>query len=163
MPRVCSICNHADRAGIESALVAGGSLRDIARQFGVSKDAIARHTDHIAEHIQASQEAKEEARSIDVVSQLQQINGTALEILKESRELKEHELALKAMDRICKQLELQAKLLGAIDRPQINVLVSPEWQLIRDTIIAALLPYPEARIAVAAALSQLEEERARLN
>lgn len=57
--------------------------------------------------------------------------------------------ALKAIDRIHKQIELLGEL---DDRPQVNVLVMPEWLQLRGAILHALAPYPEARAAVAAHL-----------
>lgn len=43
MPRTCTICSHDDRLAIESLLAAGKPYRGIARQHGVSDDAITRH------------------------------------------------------------------------------------------------------------------------
>lgn len=123
-----------------------------------------RHTsEHISREVKQSQAAKKEMRGLDVVGQLKAINGVSLAILKQARKSDENDLALKAIDRIAKQLELQAKLLGDIDRPQVNVYLSPEWLDIRRKLIAALAPFPDARVAVAAALAQMEDARARLN
>jgi hypothetical protein len=50
-------------------------------------------------------------------------------------------------------LELLAKLLGELDElPQVNVVLTPEWYALREAILAALVPYGEARSAVAARL-----------
>lgn len=52
-------------------------------------------------------------------------------------------------------LELLGKALDRIrDTPQtqVNILVNPEWISLRSTIIAALEPYPEARMAVVNAI-----------
>ncbi len=35
----CSVCSHASRGAIDHALVQRAPYRDIARRFGVSKDA----------------------------------------------------------------------------------------------------------------------------
>lgn len=43
MPRSCTICSHPQRAALETALRDETSLRDIARQYAVSKDGLARH------------------------------------------------------------------------------------------------------------------------
>jgi len=43
MPRHCTVCHHPRREAIDVAVVAGGSLRDIAGQFRISKSALARH------------------------------------------------------------------------------------------------------------------------
>lgn len=67
------------------------------------------------------------------------------------------ELVLKTYDRIEGQLELVAKLIGQLDeRPQINVLVSPEWLRVRGALTSALEGYPEARTALAGALLTIE-------
>ncbi len=98
--------------------------------------------------------AREEARALDVVQQLKTINGAALTVLRDARTAGDGDLALKAIDRILRQIELQAKLLGDLDeRPVITVLLSPEWLELRGQLVAALAPFPEARVAVAAVLA----------
>ncbi len=164
MPRTCTICNHPERAAIESALVLGTSYRDIALQFGIGHMAVQRHaSEHVQEAVKQSQEATEEARGLDVVKQLKNINDITLAILKESRDAKKNGMALFAIDRVIKQIELQAKLLGDIDTPQINIMVTPEWIRIRTTLVQALAPFPDAKISVAAALVRMENEYASLN
>jgi hypothetical protein len=159
MPRTCTVCAHEQRAQIDAAIVAGTAYRAIARRFGASKDAVARHAgEHIPAALAQAQEAREEAQALDVVRQLKTINATAVAILAEARKRRDDETALKAMDRIHKQLELQAKLLGDLDeRPQVNILVAPEWLTLRSALLTALTPYPDARMAVAHALAALEQ------
>jgi transposase-like protein len=158
MPRMCTVCAHSERASIEAALVSGAAYRDIARQHHVSKDALMRHkADHIPAAIAKSQEAKEEAQALDVVRQLKAINGTAIAILADARRRRDDDTALRAMDRIHKQLELQAKLLGELsEAPTVNVILTPEWVTFRTTLVAALAPFPEARAAASAALLAAE-------
>lgn len=56
-------------------------------------------------------------------------------------------------------IELQAKLLGELsDRPQVNVLISPQWIGLRDAIFVALEAFPDARARVADELLELEAE-----
>ena len=94
---------------------------------------------------------------LDVVAQRRAINGAALSILKAARDNKDHDLALRAIDRVHKQIELQAKLLGDLDeRPQVHLHLSPAWIEVRTVIISALSSYPEARAAVAAALLEVQ-------
>ena len=155
MPRTCSVCALPERAAIDKALVAGGSLRDIARQFGLSKDAVARHqAEHLPTALVAAVGAEETRQALDVLQQLKTINAAALTVLRDARTAGDGDLALKAIDRIHRQVELQAKLLGDLDeRPVINVLMSAEWQQLRGQLVAALAPFPEARVAVAAVLA----------
>lgn len=179
MPRTCTICTHPERSVIDRALVAGEPFRNVAERTGTSATALHRHK---AEHLPrllakvertvertetaraaalvaqgAAQEAQVTRHALDVVGQLKIINASSLAILREARERQAGDLALKAIDRIQKQIELQAKLIGELDeRPVVNILVTSEWQAVRHALVAALAPYPEARANVAAALVALE-------
>lgn len=159
MPRACTICTHSQRDEIETALVNGTPYRNIVKQYGGSPATLTRHaTDHIKQAVKASHAARSEAQALDVVQQLKAINSVTLAILKESRDAKKNGLALFAIDRVQKQLELQAKLLGDInDAPQVNVWLPAPWQAIEEAIALALRPYPAAAAAVASALLQLDE------
>lgn len=154
MSRVCTVCAHADLHAINKALVAGGSLRDIAGQFQLSKSAVERHqAEHLPKLLTQAKAEADVAHALDVVQQLKTINGAALTVLRDARTARDGELALKAIDRILKQIELQAKLLGDLDeRPVVNVLVSPEWHALRGRIVVALAPHPAARLALAEVL-----------
>jgi hypothetical protein len=70
---------------------------------------------------------------------------------------RQHRTALSAIREARSNLELLAKLLGEPDeRPVTNVLVSAEWVSVRTAMMEALDPYPQARVAVAERLSELE-------
>jgi hypothetical protein len=177
MPRICSSCMHPQREAIDKALVAGTPLPRITALYReTSEDALFRHK---AAHLPAmlaqaqqdrqrahaadlagqatAQEEQERVHAIDIAKQLKAINAAALRVLNEALGIGDRDVALRAIDRVHRQLELQAKLLGELDeRPQVNVLVSSEWQNVRATLLAALGPYPEARVAVAAQLMALE-------
>jgi len=62
MPRTCTVCKHSERDGIDRALLDGESFRDIARQYRVSKDAVARHKPHLSAALSKAYEAREETR-----------------------------------------------------------------------------------------------------
>ena len=98
--------------------------------------------------------------ALDVVEQLRAINSASLTILEEARGAGESDLALKAIDRIHRQVELQAKLLGEIDqRPQINLYLTPEWLELRTLIVGALEPHPQAQEAIIMALEEANDAR----
>lgn len=157
MSRSCTICNHPHRADIEQAIIAGIPHREIASQYGVGYKSVQRHFgDHISQEIQQSQAAQEELQALNVVKQLREINDTSLAILKEARDLGQNGLALQAIDRITKQLELQAKLLGDIDKTEVNIWLPASWEEIERTIILALRPYTQAALAVSDALGKLD-------
>ncbi|NJL27146.1 MAG: hypothetical protein HC897_04285 [Thermoanaerobaculia bacterium] len=106
----------------------------------------------IAHHKQAL-EAGKDRHAIDAMQQLKAINAACLEVLRKAREAENHSILLRAVDRIARQIELQARLLGEIqDGQTVNVAILPEWHGIRHAILEALRPFPEARLAVARAL-----------
>lgn len=134
MPQVCSICKHERRPEIDKALLTEQPLRTVAQQFETSATALFRHKrDHLsAALVKAKQkkEAKEEVQAESLFDRLKSINRETLEILQEARESKNLPVALMAINRIEKQLELEARLLGELDDKDkgsgqvvINVLV----------------------------------------
>jgi len=159
MPQVCTVCTHAERRAIDRELVTGHLVnRRIAAQHHLVETSIRRHAaNHLQAAMVAAAEAEDVAHAIDVVRQLKAINGACLAVLDGARRTGDGELVLKAADRVQKQIELQAKLLGELDdRPQVNVLVMPEWLSTRTALLEALQPFPQAREAVSARLVALE-------
>ncbi len=162
MPRSCTVCEHPERGALDKALAAGASNRSVASLYDVSEAAVRRHKgNHLPARVAKAQEEEDVREALDVVKQLKVINAASLNILEEAREQGKPSTALQAVDRIHKQIELQAKLLGELDdRPQVNVLVSPEWLELRTVVVAALEPYPDARGSVLRALEGGENGRA---
>jgi hypothetical protein len=120
--------------------------------------AVQRHKDeHLPAALVQAHAEQDVRQALDVVAQLKAINQASLAVLRQARERGNGELALKAVDRVQKQIELQAKLLGELDdRPTVNLLVAPEWLEVRAALFSALEGHPEARVAVAARLMAQE-------
>jgi hypothetical protein len=161
MPRTCTVCTHSKRAEIDKALLSGDAFRNIAERFSVSLGALTRHKEaHLSQRMAevAARNAEADIRTaIDVVAQLKAINGASLSILEDARAAKDGTLALQAIDRIQKQIELQARLIDLIrDGDTINVVISPQWMEIRTVILTALQPYPDADRAVANGLQLMD-------
>lgn len=164
MPRVCTICQHPDRKTIDQALAAGRSVRETAALCRVSEDALGRHQHggHVAEVMVKAHEQAEVDHGIDLNQQLKAANTLAWQIASDARKGGDPNLALKALDRILRQLELVAELTEQLDRrPVVNVLLSPEWLRVRTVIVQALAPFPDARGVVASRLMALESEHGR--
>ncbi len=67
------------------------------------------------------------------------------------------ELALKVAAQLKGQTELLAKLMGDLQQEgAVSLVVSPEWIQVRAALLGALVPFPEARLAVAERLVTLE-------
>jgi len=132
MPKPCSICHHPNVAKINAAIINGTSYRDISGRYGTSKSALERHRPHIAKALakaqkavakrdQAIAEKQETATAIQeavqagtLLERLFQVHRDTREIFKEARGAKDHTTALRAIARMEKQLELEARLLGEL-------------------------------------------------
>ncbi|MCZ6508510.1 MAG: hypothetical protein O7A04_10770 [Acidobacteria bacterium] len=178
MPRRCTICTHPEHHAIEKALVSGETYRAIARTYRVGTSSLWRHkkehlpaqllkareaeeVDHAIDVVKQikAREAEEVGHAIDIVKQLKAINAASLEVLQNARASKRDSTLLRAVDRIHRQIELQARLLGDLqDQQTVNVAVvmDPQWLAIRSTLLRTLSPHPEARTAVVSALREIE-------
>jgi hypothetical protein len=159
MPRSCKVCTHPERAEIDEGLVAGVSAAEIAGRYRtIGERAIRRHrSNHLPEKLAKAREAEEVAQADDLLEQVRDLRVRALDILDKAEEAGELRIALSAIREARGNLELLAKLLGELDeRPVTNVLVSAEWVTMRTAMMETLDRYPEARVAVAERLAELE-------
>lgn len=100
-------------------------------------------------------EAAEVVQAGNLLDRLRDLNRETAAILRECRTVDpvDNELALKAIARVEKQIELEGRLLGELNEgATLNVVVSPEWVRVRTVILQALVPYQAARLAITEAL-----------
>ena len=159
----CSVCRHPDRETLDRELAGGLTLREAADKYGVNKDAVGRHKrNHLSKALKVVQEKRELAGAKKAVDRVEELYVKARGILEGAQEEGQGALALSAIKELRGVVELLAKLTGELDeRPQVNVLnvqSSPEWLAIQQAMLEALAPFPEARIAVAGTLDELEEQ-----
>ena len=128
MPQICTICRHEKRDDIDRALLDGESFRNIARRTATSATALCRHkTQHIPRSLALAKETVEELQAGTLFERLRSVGRVTEEILREARGAKNHTIALQAIGRIERQLELEARLLGELDdsaRVAIGIQVS---------------------------------------
>ncbi len=162
MPRRCSVCDHPKRGEIDAALVRGvNSYKLEATYSDLTRSSIERHATngHINDKLLKAQAAADAREALDVVRQLKAVNNVSWGVLQGAREAGDPNLVLRAVDRVQKQLELQAKLLGDLDeRPVINILNNPQFIQVQAAVVQALEGYPEARESVVRALAGVEDE-----
>lgn len=160
MARPCSVCSHPERGAIDAALVAGGSFRDIAGQYRISKSALARHKDsHIPSALAQAREAQEVAQADNLLGQVRDLQARALGILARAEKTGNLRVALGAIREARGNLGLLAKLLGELQQEgTVNIILAPEWVELRTVILTALTPYPDARLAVAHALEDSHDK-----
>lgn len=157
MPRRCSICDHPQRDAIDNYLVEGGSYRSIAKQFDVSAPATLRHKrNHLPASLVRAHEAKQAASADNLLANVCKLQKRAERILRSAEKSGDHRVALSAIRELRNTIELLARLAGELQEgTTVSVLISPEYQLMRTTIINTLAPFPDARVAVANALKEL--------
>lgn len=153
MPRTCLTCCHPERARIDTALVAGEPLRNIAKRFAISPASLNRHRAHLPAHVAKAHEAERVASADSLLSQVQSLQAKALDLLAKAERAGDYRTALAGVREARACLELLAEVEGKLDRRDVvNILIAPEWIALRTSILIALEPFPEARLAIAAAL-----------
>jgi hypothetical protein len=170
----CRVCVHGSRHLIELGLVHRVPVRALARRFDLSKDSIFRHRRlHMSPQLIAAIAAAAHPSDVDI-EQLQRSESEGLigslvaqrarlQVLSEMAfEQGELHAATSVERAITSSLELTSKLLGMlVSRTEVrSILVSSDYLKLRQTIISALRPFPEASRAVGAALAELELEAA---
>ncbi len=147
MPQVCTVCAHPQRAGIVRALVNSEPLRNIAQQFGLSSTALHRHKEgHLPKRLAKAHEAREVAQADDILTQLKALRNKAMSLLLKAEQAGDYRTALAGVREARACLELLAELEGELDRrPQINILMAPEWLMVRAALFLALTPYGKHR------------------
>jgi hypothetical protein len=124
----CQVCSHPARGEIDRQLVAGVSLRQLARQYETDKSALHRHKAHVSGAIV-------EARAAELVTNAGSLLDQVREQIERCHRLtlnaemilasagKDAKLALKAAEVTCKPmrelrgyLELMGELTGEISR-----------------------------------------------
>ena len=79
---------------------------------------------------QQAVDAAEVQIAIDVVAQLRAINAACLEVLKTARASGNHSTLLRAVDRIHRQIEFQARLLGDVQDSKLQVAIGAGAQVV---------------------------------
>jgi hypothetical protein len=158
MPRRCTICDHPDHEAIDRAIADGTLVSRIVSVYAVSASAVRRHAAaHLPAQLTKAREAVEVARADDLLGKVAALEADAKRIGRQAEDNEDQRTALMAVRELVRIVELLAKLRGALDeRPQVNIHVAPEWREVRQVLLVALSPYPDARVAVAGALAELE-------
>ena len=154
----CSVCNHPDRDAIDAALVAGQTQGAVAAAHGLVRQSVGRHAKaHLSASLRAVHASREASETRASVDRLEGLYRQASDLLAAAGEGGNLNVSLNALKELRAVVMDLAKLRGEYDdKPTVqvlNVATSPEWLQVRTTMLEALQPFPEARAAVAAALT----------
>jgi hypothetical protein len=157
----CAACHHPRRDELDSAIVAGQTLRAIGKKYGMSASAVLRHRDrHLSPALAAMEVEREQKDKATALEEIWDVISSMKRVLAAAEQEGKPTLAVSTGTALGVQIERMAKLAGQWQDQQptvvVNVQASEEWQQIRAVILAALMAYPEARQAVAGRLLQLE-------
>jgi hypothetical protein len=172
--RGCLVCAHKDRVRIEASRVAGVSLDNLSRKFGVSRDSIFRHQrDHVDADLKASYIAETPIRDLAEAAASEGVS--VLEYLSIVRAvlLQQFQLAASCNDRngtavlagrLTEVLREIGRLTGEILRApavqnvtnSVTFVNSPDFVNIQQMLIKRLAGYPEAMAAVVEGLRDLD-------
>jgi hypothetical protein len=149
IPRLCTICCHEGRFNIDTILVdRSRSYRDIARQFGVSKDAVSRHVSegHISELLTLAADAQRAAQADTLLDRMEALQRRVATFLSRVEETDNYSATLGAFRELRANFELIGEVTKELDRtPTFNLHMNPEWIELRTLVVRALEPHPDAR------------------
>lgn len=122
MPRVCSICVHRRRDEIDSALLTGEPLRDIAGRVPVAKSALHRHKGHLPATLVKARQAQEMARADGLAAELGTLASEARRLQAAAEAAGDLRTAIAALRELTRLIELRARVAGELKDSQINIL-----------------------------------------
>ncbi len=110
----CSICRNRRRREVDRALVKGSSLREIARRFNVSRDAVFRHKRHALGSIAKARQKAEVKRGASLEERLTDLAAKAQNIAAKAERGGDLRTALVGLRELTRLLELEARITGQI-------------------------------------------------
>lgn len=157
MARLCTVCIHSEVEQIDKALIEGeSSQRSLAKRFKVSRAAVSRHfLHHLPGRIAGDHEAGDIPGASDNLTRLEMLYTQVQGILKEAREARTWHVCLEAIKGAARLIELSSKITGEL-RPEVSIVLNPEFVTIQTVIIKALEEFPQARMKVVEALKSVE-------
>ena len=116
---------------------------------------MSRHVkEHLPELLTRAHEAEQLAEADKLLTDIRKIQVQTLLMLQGAEKSGDLRTALAAVREARNNVTLLAELRGQPDRrPQINLVLSPEWLELRTLIVGALEPHPDAREAVVQAIA----------
>ena len=156
MPRECTVCAHPDAVLINEAMVVEGkSNRAIASHYGLGREAVRRHKEHIPKLLLKARENLDAYTAASILSKIETLQHETLEQLEGAKDDGDRRVVLGAIREQRANLELVARLMQLInEQPSVTLNLSPAFVQYRTLIVGALDAYPEAQAEVLSALDR---------
>ncbi len=166
MAGVCVTCTSPHQAAIEASIASGQNLSVVGRKFSMNRDALRRHRDrHMSRAITALRAEQGAAVQIEATAR-DRVEGLVAKLealVNRTHDERRESMLLGASRELRASIELLARLSGEL-RPEnqttvqvLNLSTSGEWVATRQAILDALMPFPDAQVAVASRLRLLSD------
>jgi len=129
--RICTICGNPNRGDIDAALVAGGSLRDVAGRFGLSRSAVHRHHEHVPKALAKAKQAREVAEAGTLLGRVELLIRDCRTIAQKAQRAREWHAAVSALREVRGCLELLGQISGELKKQDEGVHVNVNINLAR--------------------------------
>src|SRR6266404_3385596 len=171
-PGSCQVCNSPHRHSVDVALAHGLGHDAIGKRYGLSPHSVQRHkARHLPPQLLAAVQHALHPSAVDLDAlKVSEGEGLLHSLVHQRARLSEHiELAVETGDAsaairgeaaVTSNLQLVSKLLGVLvnvsEHRHQHLLTHPDYLRLREVLLHALAPFPDARIAVGRALAGIE-------
>ncbi len=156
MPKRCAVCDSAARPLVELGGVHGLSASVLAVRYGLSRFSIARHLrNHVSPAAAAAILVATKPSAIDL-EQLTESEGSALLGNLVAQRARLTALGQRAAEDAALAIAIAQRFVLRTDHRHLHVLADPRWIQLRQRLSATLRRFPDAAMAVARDLAEIE-------
>jgi len=150
----CLVCTSPDKDAINEKMIAGLSVRKLAEEYDISKSAMAAHrSNHLPALMVKAKQLNEVDSATRLVEQIEKLYMRAYQIIDKAEQKEKFAPAVAAIREARGSLELLAKISGDLKSgTHLTLIYSPQWITLRQVLVKALEPFPDARAKVIEAL-----------
>ncbi len=154
-----TVARHPQRTEIDRQLRAGVPSMTVARDHGLSRQAMDRHKIKLLNKSAGQGDGDRAA----MMRQVRVLYNSTIDLMTKAKDANAPRAFLAATAEARKVLGLMSKILGLLNEappPPVAVTVNVNVEELQAVILAALVPHPKARIDVAAALVEYDDRKA---
>jgi hypothetical protein len=118
-------------------------FKAVCAEFGVSYSGVQRHVNHITDLFASAKKKDAVRRRKALLLGIGRIYSTALHIIRHGLDLGDHEIVLKAMARVEKQIELHARIMGDMTDKELEeaadeTITQEHWKALQEIAVRKL-------------------------
>ena len=161
MPRMCTICRHVKKRQIDIALLSGEPVRIIGIRHGLSHTSLLRHRFHcLPRNLVEARQNQIVADADFVLAKVSKLVRATENVLDRGERSGDVRIILAAVRELRPTLELLSRIAGQLKPPaETAAILTADHDAVRQIILGALEAFPEARVAVSAALLESPEPK----